>query len=179
MLEGFIAGKAAKKMFKEKEIFKIVKRHAFWGCLLMALPDFGFGTIFFIAVLWHMYSSIAEKYDLSFSENFWSLAGLGFFVNIAIGFVIDLVMSPVFFLQPFVSYGQFYLSGKMYVETLKKLFGNSETTTNTSHPTHKACTAENKMTVESNTLLQLKELLDAGVLSQEEFEAEKKKILNN
>lgn len=119
MFEGLIAAKFANKMF-EKDIFKIVKRHAFWGCLLMALPDFGFGAVIFIAVLWHMYSSIAKRCDLSFSDNFWKLAGLGFVVNIIVAFVLDLALSTVFFLAPFVFYAQFYLSGKFYIETLKR-----------------------------------------------------------
>ena len=46
MFEGYIAGKFANKMF-EKDVFKIVKKHAFWGALLMMIPDFGFGIIFF------------------------------------------------------------------------------------------------------------------------------------
>lgn len=120
MLEGFIAAKLANKMF-EKDVFKIVKSHAFWGCLLMSLPDFGFGTVIFICVLWHMYSSIAEKCDLSFSENFWKLAGVGFIVNVLVALVLDIVLSALFFLAPFVFYAQFYLSGKMYIETLKRM----------------------------------------------------------
>lgn len=120
MFEGLIAAKFANKMF-EKDIFKIVKRHAFWGCLLMALPDFGFGAVIFIAVLWHMYSRIAKKCDLSFSDNFWKLAGLGFIVNIVVAFILDLALSTVFFLAPFVFYAQFYLSGKFYIEMLKRM----------------------------------------------------------
>lgn len=119
MFEGYIAGKFANKMF-EKDVFKIVKRHSFWGALLMMIPDFGLGTIFFIAVLWHMYSSIAHKVGLSFSDNFWKLAGIGFFVNVLIALVIDVALSFFFFLEPFIIYLQFYLSGKMFIETLKK-----------------------------------------------------------
>lgn len=120
MFEGLIAAKLANKMFEE-DVFKIVKRHAFWGCLLMALPDFGFGTLIFIYVLWHMYSKIAEKCDLSFSENFWKLVGVGFIVNIVIALVFDIVFTALPFLAPFVFYAQFYLSGKLFVETLRKL----------------------------------------------------------
>lgn len=120
MFEGYIAAKFANKMFEE-DVFKTVKRHALVGALLMAIPDFGFGTLFYVGVLWHMYSSIAEKVGLSFSDNFWKLAGVGFFVNILIAFVLDLALFFVFFLEPFVMYLQFYLSGKAYVESLKKL----------------------------------------------------------
>lgn len=120
MFEGYIAGKFANKMF-EKDVFKTIKRHAFWGALLMALPDFGFGVLFFVAVLWHMYSSICDKVGISFSDNFWKLVGLGIFVNIAIAFVIDIVFSLLFFLEPFIMYFQFYMSGKMFVESVKSL----------------------------------------------------------
>lgn len=118
MFEGIIAAKLANKMFK-KDVFNIVKSHAFWGCLLMSLPDFGLGTIIFICILWRMYSKIAEKCGLSFSNNFWKLAGIGFVVNVVIALVLDIVLSALFFLAPFVFYAQFYLSGKMYIETLK------------------------------------------------------------
>ncbi len=49
MFEGYIAGKFANKMF-EKEVFKIVKRHACWGALIMALPSFGLGIFIYIYV---------------------------------------------------------------------------------------------------------------------------------
>lgn len=120
MFEGYIAGKFANKMF-EKDIFKIVKNHALIGSLLMAIPDFGFGTLIFIGVLWHMYSSIADKVGISFSDNFLKLVGIGFVVNILVALVIDVAMSFVFFLEPFVMYMQFYFSGKAYIESLKKL----------------------------------------------------------
>ena len=119
MFEGYIVGKFANKMF-EKDVFKIVKRHAMIGALLMMIPDFGFGTIFYIAILWHMYSSIAKKVGLSFSDNFWKLVGFGFFVNVFIALVVDVALSFLFFLEPFIIYLQFYLSGKVYIESLKK-----------------------------------------------------------
>lgn len=120
MFEGLIAAKLANKMF-EKNVFKIVKSHAFWGCLLMSLPDFGFGIVFFVAILWHMYSKIAAKCGLSFAQNFWQLTGVGIFVNIFIAFVLDAVLSAFFFFAPFVFYAQFYLSGKLFIETLRKM----------------------------------------------------------
>ena len=120
MFEGYIAGKFANKMF-EKEVFKIVKSHALWGALIMMIPDFGLGTLFFIAILWHMYSAICDKVGISFSNHFWSLVGVGIFVNIAIALVIDIVFSVLFFLEGFIMYFQFYLSGKLFVESIKKL----------------------------------------------------------
>jgi len=120
MLEGFISAKFANKYF-EKDVFKTIKRHAFWGALLMMLPDFGFGVIIFVFVLWHMYSSICSKVGISFSENFWKLIGVGAFVNVAIALVLDIALSVLFFLNGFLMYAQFYLSGKLFVESIKKL----------------------------------------------------------
>ena len=60
MFEGIIAAKFADKYF-EKDVFKVIKRRAALGSLLMMLPDFGFGGFIFIAVLWSMYSKISEK----------------------------------------------------------------------------------------------------------------------
>ncbi len=120
MLEGYIAGKFADKMF-EKDVFRTIKNHALVGAIIMMIPDFGFGTIFFIGVLWHMYSSICNKVGISFSDNFWSLVGVGIFVNIAIALAIDIVFSFLFFLEGFIMYFQFYMSGKLFVESIKKL----------------------------------------------------------
>lgn len=120
MFEGIISAKFANKYF-EKEIFKIVKRHAFFGALLMAIPDFGFGVIIFIAVLWSMYGKIANKVGVSFSENWGKLVGLGVVVNIAVALVLDILLTALPFVLPFLMYFQFYLSGKFFVESLKKL----------------------------------------------------------
>lgn len=120
MFEGYIAGKFANKMF-EKDVFKTIKKHAFWGALLMMIPDMGFGVVFFTAVLWHMYSSICDKVGISFTENFWKLVGLGIIVNIGVAFAIDLLLSVLFFLNGFLIYLQFYFSGKAFVESLKRL----------------------------------------------------------
>ncbi|MBQ0052985.1 MAG: hypothetical protein KBS89_00835 [Bacteroidales bacterium] len=117
---GFIAAKFANKFF-EKSVFKTIKRHAFWGALIMMLPDFGLGTIAFIFVLWHMYSKICEKCGISFMDNFWKLVGVGIFVNIAIALVVDMAMSVIFFFEFFIVYLQFYLSGKLFVESIKKM----------------------------------------------------------
>jgi hypothetical protein len=68
-----------------------------------------------------MYSSICDKVGISFAQNFWELVGLGIVVNIVIALVIDIVFTVLFFLEGFIIYFQFYLSGKMFVESLKQL----------------------------------------------------------
>lgn len=120
MFEGWIAAKFADKFF-EKDIFKIIKRRAFIGSLLMMIPDFGFGGFIFIAVLWSMYSKISEKVGISFSDHMGQLIGIGVIINIIVAFVLDFVLTAFFFLEPFILYFQFYLSGYLFVESLKKL----------------------------------------------------------
>lgn len=120
MFEGYIAGKFANKMF-EKEVFQTIKKHALVGALLMMFPDFGFGTIIFVVVLWHMYSSICDKVGISFSDHFWKLVGVGIIVNIFVALIIDIVFTVLFFLEGFIMYFQFYMSGKMFVESIKNL----------------------------------------------------------
>lgn len=120
MFEGIIAAKLAHKGFQE-DVFKVIKRHATWGAILMMLPDFGFGGIIFIYVLWHMYGALCEKVGISFSENRSKLIGIGFAVNIAVAFILDIFLTAFFFIEPFILYFQFYLSGKFFVESLKKI----------------------------------------------------------
>ena len=55
----------ADNMF-DKDTAKIVRSHAFWGAVIMALPLFGLDWIFFCGVLWHMYSSLC---DMSLSKD--------------------------------------------------------------------------------------------------------------
>ena len=117
-----IAAKFADKYF-EKSIFKIIKRRAALGSLLMMIPDFGLGGFIYIAVLWNMYSKISDKVGISFSDNMGKLIGVGVVVNIIIAFVIDFALSAVFFIEPFIVYLQFYLSGYLFVESLKS-FGS-------------------------------------------------------
>ncbi|MGJ0550372.1 hypothetical protein [Phocaeicola vulgatus] len=117
MLEGFIAGKLANKMF-EKDVFKIVKRHAFWGALIMILPLFGLDWICFVAILWHMYSAICKKVGMEL--NFSTIA-VGLIVNILVGIALDVLFTFIPFLIGFIVYAQFYFSGKMFIETLKQM----------------------------------------------------------
>ncbi|MDE7377994.1 MAG: hypothetical protein K2N13_03420, partial [Paraprevotella sp.] len=75
----------------------------------------------YIYILWRMYSKIADKVGVSFADNSTKLIGVGIIVNLIVAFVIDIIMSFIFFLKPFVMYFQFYASGKLFIETLKKL----------------------------------------------------------
>ena len=115
MFEGYIAEKLANKMF-EKEVFKIIKRHAAAGAIVMMLPLLGLDWIIYCVVLWHMYYAICEKLDTEL--NFSNIA-IGFFVNIIIAIILDLIFTFLPFLTAFIVYAQFYLSGKAFVESLK------------------------------------------------------------
>ena len=118
MFEGLVANKLAKKMFDEKELYKIVKRHAFWGAFVMLFPLFGIDWLVFIYVLWHMYNAICE--ELGTSLKFGTIA-VGFVVNVVIAIILDILFTVIPFLTSFFVYAQFYFSGKAYIETLKRL----------------------------------------------------------
>ena len=117
MFEGLIASKLANKMF-EKDVFKIVKKHAFWGSLCMILPTGGLEVFIFIFVLWHMYSSICKKVGTTLKTD---TIIVGLIVNSVIAFILDIVFMIIPFLTCFVIYAQFYFSGKAYIETLKSM----------------------------------------------------------
>lgn len=119
MLEGQVSANIAQRYFKnEPEIFKTIKQHALWGGIAMAIPDFGFGVFIFIGVLWHMYSSISRLAGFHFSWG--EYIGAGVVVNIIVALILDILLSAVFFLEPFIMYIQFYLSGKLFYDGLKK-----------------------------------------------------------
>lgn len=120
MLEGLIAGKLASKAFKE-DVFKSIKRHASLAAIVLMLPDFGLGTIAYAGFLWHMYKSVSEKCGIDFSKHKGELIATGLVVNIIIAFVVDLVFTALPFIEPFLVYAQFYLSGKLFVERLEKI----------------------------------------------------------
>ena len=80
MLQGYIANKWGNKMF-EDDMAKIVKKHAFWGAVIMALPTFGFGLVVYCLILWHMYSALCEKCNTKLRI---STVIVGIIVNFAI-----------------------------------------------------------------------------------------------
>lgn len=117
MFEGLIASKLANKMF-EKDLYKIVKRHAFWGALVMLLPLFGLDWLVFVFVLWHMYNAICEALGTTLK---FSTIAVGFIVNIVVAIALDIIFTFIPFLIGFIVYAQFYFSGKAYIESLKRL----------------------------------------------------------
>ena len=133
MFEGTISGYIGEKMFKdnEKNIFKTIKIHALIGGILMAFPEFGFGVIIYIIVLWHMYSSICDKVSISFSKHWGKLIGFGFIVNIIVALILNIVLSVLPILSGFIVYAQFYLSGKFFYDQIKRAFSKPNTNTST------------------------------------------------
>ena len=193
MFEGFIAGKLAEKLFKnEKEIFKSIKSHAMWASLIMMIPDFGLGVIAFAFILWHMYSSVCKKVGINFSDHFWQLVGVGLFVNIAIALVIDFALTFFFFLEPFLVYLQFYLSGKAFYKSLHELkLKPTHSTTystppkqiqNKTQPQLPSSTTQSThpqaITSKSADFQELDSLLQAGVISSSEYDNLQKELLS-
>ena len=117
MFEGYIAGKLANRMF-EQDVFRIVKKHAFWGALIMVFPLFGLDWLIYCCILWHMYYAICKKVGCKL--NIGSIF-TGVLVNIIVAVVLDLVLTFIPILIGFIVYAQFYFSGKAFIETLKKM----------------------------------------------------------
>ena len=218
MLQGYVAKRWGDKMF-EKDIAKIVRRRAFWGAVIMALPLFGIEWIVFIIILWSMYSALCEKVGTKLK---FSTIAVGFIVNIVVAIAVDMIFTILPILgwlgTGFVVYLQFYFSGKAYIETLKKITfpindhskysDNTFLTPQTSHYDTQNISPEQKALRELETgaidyaeyedelkkikeeekrakaakayvdesLGKLKELLQAGILSSEEFTRETTRI---
>lgn len=99
----------------------IVRSHALWGAIVMALPLFGLDWIAFCCILWHMYSKLCERAHKKLDIG---NVIVGIIVNIVIAVVIDLLLTFVPVIgwlgTAFIVYLQFYLSGKSFIETIKK-----------------------------------------------------------
>ena len=120
MLQKYFA-KWGDKMFEE-DMAKIVRQHSLLAAIVMAIPMFGLGIIFFIGILWHMYYKLCEKCNTKLKL---STIALGFIINIiiAIGVNFLLMMIPIigWLGTGLIVYIQFYFSGKGYIEVLRKL----------------------------------------------------------
>lgn len=109
----------ADKMF-DKDTAKIVRSHAFWGALIMALPLFGIDWIIYCCILWDMYSCLCKRANTSLHlGNIIS----GILTNIIVAVAIDALLSfiPVigWLGSGFIVYLQFYFSGKSFIERIK------------------------------------------------------------
>lgn len=106
------------KMF-DNDTAKIVRKHSFWAAIMTFLPLAGFELIPFVIILWHMYSKLSEraKQSLDFGNII-----IAMIVNIVVNLIMSFVgMIPVigWLGNSFITYLQFYLSGKFYIETIK------------------------------------------------------------
>lgn len=121
MLQGYIAKKWGDKMFEE-DMAKIVRKHAFWAAIIMTIPTFGFGLILYCYILWHMYYALCERCGTELKI---STVIAGIIVNLIIAAVVNFVLAYIPVIgwlgTGFIVYLQFYLSGKSYVETLRRL----------------------------------------------------------
>lgn len=107
------------KMF-DKDTAAIVRNHALWGSIVMALPLFGIDWVVFCIILWHMYSELCERANTKLEMG---NIIVGLIVNIIIAVVLDLILTFIPFIgwlgTAFIVYMQFYSSGKAFIETLK------------------------------------------------------------
>lgn len=113
MFEGRIAKYVGGGMFPEEDMLKTVHTHAAVAALVVALPLFG--------IEW-LASSLSEKVGVPFGC---SSVIVGIIVNVAITIGVDLfgTFIPVigWLTTAGIVYLQFYLSGKAYIETLRKM----------------------------------------------------------
>lgn len=122
MFEGKIAKAVGGGMFPEKELLKIVHTHAMIAAIVVALPLPTIEQILFICILWHMYSALAKYVGQNLGC---ASIIVGVVVNIAFMIAYSLALELLPFIGWITSAGicylQFYLSGKAYIETLRKM----------------------------------------------------------
>lgn len=130
MLYNYIAKKTfvkwGDKLF-EDDILKIVKKHALYASIVMFLPLLGVDSIIFAVILWHMYYSLSKKCNIPFELK--SII-VGAIINVVLATIVDFALMLLPFVGNFGTgvfvYFQFYLSGKGYIETLRKLSQTNE-----------------------------------------------------
>ncbi|MCQ2225789.1 MAG: hypothetical protein MJZ14_08735 [Paludibacteraceae bacterium] len=120
----YAAEKSMGRMFPEKELLDIVKSHAKWGAIAIAIPFIPVAdVILYVIVLWHMYHKLSEASNRSLK------IGLGIIVNfvVAIGIgiadeALDWIPVIGWLFSALIVYIQFYFSGRAYVSYLKEFY---------------------------------------------------------
>ncbi len=120
----YVAEKSMGRMFPEKQLLDIVKSHAKWGAIAIAIPFVPvLDLILYVIVLWHMYHKLSEVSHRSLK------IGLGIIVNflvaLGIGIVdeaLDWVPVVGWLFSALIVYIQFYFSGRVYVSYLKEFY---------------------------------------------------------
>lgn len=117
MFEGKIAKFVGGGMFPEEDLKKLVHNHALIGAIILAIPGFGIDWLAYCVVLWHMYHKLCQRVNQTLGCG---TIVLGVGVNMVVAIVVDLLLTLIPLLSGFLAYLQFYLSGKAFIETLKK-----------------------------------------------------------
>lgn len=120
----YAAEKSMGRMFPEKELLDIVKSHAKWGAIAIAIPFIPVAdVILYVIVLWHMYHKLSEASNRSLK------IGLGIIVNfvVAIGIgiadeALDWIPVIGWLFSALIVFIQFYFSGRAYVSYLKEFY---------------------------------------------------------
>lgn len=110
-----------------KEVASTVKTHSWIGAFTMAIPFFGVETFIYVFTLWHMYSSLSDKAQVSFSKNFFSNVVVGLVINTAVcgffGFLLDFLPVVGWIGSAAVGYLSMSISGCAYLEGLAAIHG--------------------------------------------------------
>lgn len=82
----YVAEKSMGRMFPEKQLLDIVKSHAKWGAIAIAIPFVPvLDLILYVIVLWHMYHKLSEVSHRSLK------IGLGIIVNFLVALGIGIM----------------------------------------------------------------------------------------
>ena len=121
----FVAGQFVKATLKSAanqllsdQVAKTVKRHAWCASLVMILPTFGLDSLFFIGVLWHMYTRICDLVNIPFWQNFVSTCLIAIIVNLVFVFMASLFLSFIPLGDSLLAFVQIMLSGIAYLKAL-------------------------------------------------------------
>lgn len=130
----FVAGQFVKATLRSAanqvlsdQVAKTVKKHAWCASLVMILPTFGFDSLLFICVLWHMYAKICDLVNISFWDHFVSTCLIAIIINFVFAFVASLFLSFIPLGDSLLAFIQIMLSGIAYLKALTMRYNSKRT----------------------------------------------------
>lgn len=107
------------------EMTRTIQIYSLTGGAIMALPLWGFETLFYIIVLWRMYVKLCKIANVPFWKNFFKSILGGLAVNIFINFVCNIFLDYIplvgWVAAAILGYVSMLASGYLYLRILKLL----------------------------------------------------------
>ncbi len=106
------------------ELNSVINKHAILGALSALLPLFGFESILYAIVLWHMYGSVSRMVGIPFS---FSTVAAGVIINILVCILaglFDMFIGIAWIISAVIMYFLTYHSGKTFLGLLYKMYKN-------------------------------------------------------